>query len=152
MFFSNFESKWPNDFEGLWPPISIPTKRGPRCIFGANLVILVQICDELSHREAEFPIIVSQNDQNDPKGQGQWPLFSIPAKNNPWCMLGANLMILAQICDKVSCGPSKVYPQTDRRTDADNDNTHSAWNAGVKNVVVWLMHILLPHFISAAQL
>ena len=32
---------------GQWPPFSIPAKSIPRCMFGANLVILDQICDEL---------------------------------------------------------------------------------------------------------
>ena len=34
-------------------------------MFGANLVILAQICDELSCEKAKFPRIMSQNGQND---------------------------------------------------------------------------------------
>ena len=30
-------------------------------MFGANLVILAQFCDELAHGQAEFPIILCQN-------------------------------------------------------------------------------------------
>ena len=41
------------------------------CMFGANLVILAQISDELSHGQAEFPRILGQNGQNDLEGQGQ---------------------------------------------------------------------------------
>ena len=37
-------------------------------MFGANLVILVQICDELSCGQTEFPRILSQNGQNDLEG------------------------------------------------------------------------------------
>ena len=39
-----------NDLEGqgLWPLFSIPTENIPWCMFGANLVIPVQVCDELS--------------------------------------------------------------------------------------------------------
>ena len=39
-----------NDLEdqGQWPPFSIPAESIPRCMFGASLVILDQICDELS--------------------------------------------------------------------------------------------------------
>ena len=39
------ESKWPNDLEGQGQclPFSIPAANIPRCIFGAKLVILVQI-------------------------------------------------------------------------------------------------------------
>ena len=38
----NSEQKWPNDLEdqGQWPPFSIPSLKIPRCIFGANLVML----------------------------------------------------------------------------------------------------------------
>ena len=48
-------------------------------------------------------------------------------------MFGANLVILAQICDKVSCGEGKVYGQTDRRTYASNNNTASDWKTIGKN-------------------
>ena len=41
------------------------------CMLGANLVILAQIYDKLSHRQAKFPRILSQNGQNDLEGQGQ---------------------------------------------------------------------------------
>ena len=41
--------------------ISIPAESIPGCMFGANLVILAQICDELSYRQAEFPRILGQN-------------------------------------------------------------------------------------------
>ena len=44
-------------------------------------------------------------------------------------MFGANLVILAQIYDKLSCRQGKVYGQMDGRTDAGNDNTPSAWKA-----------------------
>ena len=104
-------------------------------MFGANLVILAQIYDELSRGLAKFPRILSQNGQNDLEGQGQWPPFSIPADSIPRCMFGANLVILDQICDELSCRQGKVYGrmdrqrdrQTDIRTDAGNGNTPSAW-------------------------
>ena len=106
-------------------------------IFGANFVILAQIYDELSCGQARYPIIMSQNGQNDLEGQGQWPLFSIPAESIPWCMFNARLVVPAQICDEFSCVKSKVYGQTDgrteRRTDAGNDNTPSAWKTKGKN-------------------
>ena len=38
-------------------------------MFGANLVVLGQICDELSHGQAQFPRIQSQNGQNYLEGQ-----------------------------------------------------------------------------------
>ena len=128
-----------NDLEGQgqWPPFLIPAKSIPGCMFGANLVILTQIYDKLSCGQTKFPIILSQNGQNDFEGQSQWPPFSIPAESIPRCMFGANLVILDQICDDLSCGQVKVYGRTDRqterqtdgRTDAGNNNTRSAWKA-----------------------
>ena len=95
---------------------------------GANLVILAQINLKLSHGQAEIPIILSQSGQNDLEGQGQWPLFSLLTVNIPGCMFGANLVILAQICDQLSWGQGKVYRRDGRTTaDAGNDNTPSAW-------------------------
>ena len=52
----NSQSKWPNNFEGKgweWPWFSIPAKRIPRFIFGANLLILL-----LLSRKAKFPRIL----------------------------------------------------------------------------------------------
>ena len=119
--------------QGQWPPFSIPAESIPGCMFGANLVILAQICDELSWRQGEFPKILSQNGQNDLEGQCQWPPFSIPAKSISGRMFGANLVIPAQTCEELSCGQGKVYGwtdrPTDRQTDGDNDNTPSASKA-----------------------
>ena len=42
-------------------------------MFGTNLVILAQICEELSRRKAKFPTILSQICQNDLESQGQGP-------------------------------------------------------------------------------
>ena len=114
------EVKWPKDLEGegQWPPFSITAEKIPGCIFGANLVTLSQSHNMLLHGQAEFPIIVSQNGQNDLEGHGQWPPFSISTKSVPWCMFGANLAIPAQICDELSCGQEKVYGQTDGQTQA----------------------------------
>ena len=112
---------WPNDHEGhsQWPPFSIRAERIPRCIFGANLVILAQIHYKLSCRQAKFPRIPSQNGQNVLEGQGQWPPFSILANSIPGCMFGANLVILAQICDELSHGEvkfPKILSQNTRNT------------------------------------
>ena len=114
-----------NDLEGQIqrPPFSIPAESIPGCMFGANLVILAQIYDELLCGQAEIPRILSQNCQNDLEGQGQWPPFSIPAESIPRCMFGANLVIRDQICDELSCGQGKVYRQTDGRTDGQTQAT-----------------------------
>ena len=105
------ESKLPNSLEGQgqWPPFSITAERNPRCKFGANLVILAQIPYKLSCGQAKFPRILSQKGQNNLEGQCQCPPFSIPAESNPGCMFGANLVILAQICDELLCGQDKFH-------------------------------------------
>ena len=98
-------------------PFSTPDEKIPRCILGANLVILVQIHYKISSGQAKFPRILSQNGQTDLENQSQWPLYSIPVESIPRCMVGANLVIPAQICDELSCEQARVYGQTDGRTD-----------------------------------
>ena len=65
------------------------------------------------------------------EGQGQWPLFSIPAQSITGCMFGANLVIPAQICDELSCGQGKFHGRTDGQTDRCRQrqyhNIHSGW-------------------------
>ena len=108
-----------HDLEGQsqWPPFSIPAESIPGCIFDANLVILAQICDELPHGRAKFRRILSQNDQNDIEGQGQWPSFSILAESIPGRIFGAYLVVSAQTCDELLCGQGKVYGRTDGQMD-----------------------------------
>ena len=87
-------------------------------MFGTNLVILAQICDQLSPRQVEFPKILSPNGQNDLEGLGQRPICSILTESVPWRMFGANLVIPAQNSDELSCGQSKVCGRTDGQTDS----------------------------------
>ena len=89
------------------PPFSIPTESIPESMFVANLVNVAPIYDELWRGQAIFPIILSQNGQNDLEVQDQWPPFSIPAESIPGLMFGANLVIVAQIYDDLSCGQAK---------------------------------------------
>ena len=98
----NFESKWPwwsrsmtSVFNTSWeyPRIHV-------CL-AQILMIVAQIYDDFSHKQAKFPRILSLNGQNYLEGQGQWPPFSIPDASIPGCMLGANLVILAQIYDQL---------------------------------------------------
>ena len=86
-----FNTSWENPKMHIW------------CKFGD----FVQIHYNLSNRKVKFPRILCQNGQNDLEYQGQWPPFSIPAKSIPQCMFGAYLVILAQICDKLSWGQAK---------------------------------------------
>ena len=106
-----------NDLEGQgqWPPFSIPAESSPGCMFGANLVILAQICDASSRGQDKFTRKMGRNCQNDLEGHSQWPPFSIPAESIPGCMSGANLVIPAQIWDESSCRQNKVYRRTNRR-------------------------------------
>ena len=69
----NSESKWPNHLEdqGQWPPFSMPSEIITRCEFGANLVIVVRVHYKLSHRQAQFHRILSQNGIKDLEIQGQ---------------------------------------------------------------------------------
>ena len=50
--------------------------------------------NKLSCGQAKFPRILNQNGQNDLEGHDQWPPFSIPVESIPWCMFGANLVIM----------------------------------------------------------
>ena len=82
--------------QGQWPLFSIPVQSIPGCMFGANLVILAQICEDLLTGQNKFPKILSQNSQNDLEGQGQWPSFSIADKSIPmnmhaWCKFGDSI-------------------------------------------------------------
>ena len=133
------ELKWLNGLEGQgqWPPFSIPAKSVPGCTYGANLVILAHIYDELLCRQAKFPRILSQNGQNDLEGQGQWPPFSIPAESIPRCMFGANLVIPPQICDELSCGQGKVYGQRDGQTQATTIPLRPERSRGNKGHTRW---------------
>ena len=72
-----------------------------------------QICKELSDGQAKFPTILSQNGQITLKNKINDPHFDTSPE-------------YSQICDLLSCGQGKV---DDRRTDAGNDNTPSAWKA-----------------------
>ena len=94
-------------------------------MFGANLVFLAQIADELSRGQAEFPRILSQNGQNDFEGQAQWP----PFESIPWCMFDANLEFPAQICEELSTYHTEKVKFTNRRVEGGtgNDNTPSIW-------------------------
>ena len=135
-----------NDLEGQsqWPPLSMPAESIPGCMFGANLMILAQIYDELLCGQAKFPRILSQNDL---EGHGQWPPFSIPAKSIPRCMFGAHLVIPAQICDELSCGQGKVYGQTHGQTQATTIPLRPERPRGKKhgNFYVDLLYHCLSH-------
>ena len=115
--------------QGQWPQFAIPVESIPGYMFGTNLVNVSKIHNKLSRGQTEFPKIVSQNGQNDLEGQDRWLPFSIPTQSITGCMLSANLRILAQICDNLSCRHVKVYGRTDGWTDAGNDNALSTWKA-----------------------
>ena len=74
----------------------------PRCIIGANLVILAATGDELSRRQGHFGARLSVKVPNDLEGQGQSRPFSKAALPILRCTIGANLVILAETGDELS--------------------------------------------------
>ena len=59
--------------------------------------------DKLLHRQTKFPITLIQNGQNYLGSPGHSPLFSIPSESILEFMIGANLVIPAQICGELWC-------------------------------------------------
>ena len=106
----------PNDLEGQSQStlFSIGFWRVPRYTFGANLVILARKRDELSRSQARFGSIWTVLAPNDLEGQGQSSPFSIGFWRVPRYTFGANLVILAQKRDELSCGQQI---STDGQTD-----------------------------------
>ena len=98
----------------------IPAESIPCCMFGANLVILDELCDELSHRQPECPRILSQSDLNDIEGQGQWPPIWIPAEYHSmhvWCKFGDFSWNRADTV-KFADGGTDTHRHTDEMTQA----------------------------------
>ena len=124
-----------NDLEfegqGQWPPFLIPAESIPGCMFGATLVILAQIYDELSHGQAKFPRILKQNGQNHLKGQGQWPPFQYQLRvSHDACLVQIwwfQLTFVTSYCaDKVKFTDRQTVEQTDGRTDGQT-NRRRQW-------------------------
>ena len=171
--------------QGKWPCIQYQSRGSPRCIFGANLVVLAQIHYKLLHGQAKFLKIVRMT----LRSRSMTPIFNTSREyprmhvrctfgdsspnlwltsfrkdkpnflefyvkmakmifkfkvNNPYfqyqlrvsqdaCFF-ANLVIPAQICDKLSCGQDHCC--MDGRMNAGDDNTPSAWKA--KGQTVWI--------------
>ena len=70
----------------------------------------------------------------------KWPWSSrsmVPIFNSSWeypmIMFGANLVILAEICDDVSCRQAQVYGQTDGRADGRTDTRQRQYPFGLKD-------------------
>ena len=76
----------------------------PRCIIGANLVILAETSDKLSRRQDSFGARLSINVPNGLEGRDQLRPFSKAAVFVPRCTIGANLVILAETGDELSRG------------------------------------------------
>ena len=81
-----------NDHEGQgqWPPFSIPTESIPGCMFGTNLVLLAQICVELSCRQGkayeQMDEWTDTGNDNTPsvwkaKGKNHWYFDAVHFKN-----------------------------------------------------------------------
>ena len=93
-----------NDLEGHSQsrPFSKAALLIQRCIIGANLVNLVEIGEEISRRQGHFGVRLSVKVQNDFEGQGQSRPFSKAALLIPRCIIGANLVILAETGGELS--------------------------------------------------
>ena len=70
--------------QGQWPLFSIPTETIPWCMFGANLVIPAQICDELScGQDKVYGRTDGRTDgQADRRRQRQYP-FGLKGQRSP---------------------------------------------------------------------
>ena len=116
----NSESKWPKwPWRSRWiTSIFHTSQEYPRmhawCKFGdssPNLWRVIVRTGQISYNsESKWPKWPWRSQSMSP--------FSIPAESIPWCRFGASLVILAQICDELSCGQGKVYGQADGQTQA----------------------------------
>ena len=101
-------------------------------MFGANLVIVAQIDDELSHGQAKFPRILSQNGQNDLEGQGQWPTYIFNTiQEYPRMQI---LVILAQIYDELSCGQAE-FPINLSQNGQNDLEGQGQWPTSIFNTI-----------------
>ena len=115
----NYDFKWPNYLEGQGQCLTspIPAEKIPRHIFGAHLVILAQIDDKLSCRQAQFPRIPRvKMAKMTLKVRSTTPIFH-SSWNYPrmhvWCKFGDS----SRIRDELSCGQLKFRDgQTDGHT------------------------------------
>ena len=92
-------AKWPWRSRSM-PQISIPAERMPRCIFGANFVILSRIHEKLPSRQAKFPRILSQNGQMTLKVRVNDRNFNTSReyhKMHVWCQFGDSSPNLWQV-------------------------------------------------------
>ena len=94
-----------NDLEdqGQWPLFSIPTKGIPWCMFGANLVIPAQICDELSYGQSK---VYGQTDrQMDGRTDGQTQATTIP-----FGLKGQGVKLFSKPVSYIRLHITAVYP------------------------------------------
>ena len=108
----------PNDLEGHdhSRPFSKAALLVSRCTIGANLVILAETGDELLRRQDHVGARLSVKVPKDLEGHDQSRPFSKAALLVPRCIIGANLVILAETGDKLSRRQGR-YGRTDGRTD-----------------------------------
>ena len=137
-----FLESWDEMAKWLWrsrsmSPVFNTSQKNIKMHIWCKLVILAQILYTLLRRQTKFPRILSQNGQNDPEGQGQRPLYSIPAESIPWCMFGANLVFPTQICDESSCRQDKVYGRTDRQAVRRTDRQYPLGLKGQGVKCIW---------------
>ena len=121
-FGARLSVKVPNDLEGHGQsrPFSKAALLVPRCTIGADLVILAETSGELSRWQGHLGSRLSVKVQIDLEGHGQSRPFSKAALLIPRCIIGANLVILAETGGELSRWQGR-YGRTDRRTDGRTD-------------------------------
>ena len=76
--------------QGEWPIFSKPADSIPECMLCETFLYQFKsVLSEVSCRQVEFVIILSQSAQIDMGNQSQWPRFSIPAESIQGCMFGS---------------------------------------------------------------
>ena len=88
--------------QGQSRPFSKAALLIPRCIIGEILVILAETGGELSRWQGHFGARLSVKVQNYHEGQGQSRPFSKAALLIPRCIIGDNLVILAETGGELS--------------------------------------------------
>ena len=131
----NSKTKWP-----IWPWRS----RSMTSIFNTSWEYpMMHVWGKFGDSSPNLWRVIVRTSQISYNSKSKWPkwpwrwgsMTSIFNTNreHPMIHFGANLVILAQISDELTCRQGKVYGQTDGwtdgQTDAGNDNTPLAWKA-----------------------
>ena len=116
--------------QGQWPLFQIAVDNIPGCMFGANLVILEEICDELWRRQSKFPRILCQVTKWYWRSRSMTSIFNTSPVSQYarlvliwWFKLKSSTNYRV---DKLKFAGGRTVRQTDRRR---LNNTPSVWKA-----------------------